>query len=73
VPATGLTFDIGPGDIFWIKKIENNPLFLDDLGYGSKSFPIPSDLTPGTKYVQGATRKGSYWGKTNRVTVDIVP
>jgi predicted outer membrane repeat protein len=72
VPATGITFDIGPGDIFWIKKINRPPLHLDEFGYGVQDFPVPTDITPGTKYLQGATNRADYWAKTNQVTIDII-
>ena len=67
VPAIGLTFDIGPGDIHTAKGISEDPLFTDEYGFGVKDFQLPSELVvPGTKYVQGATKKGSLWAKTSR-------
>jgi len=72
VPATGLTFDIGPGGIHMIKKITGSPLYLDAYGYGVKNFPIPPDTIPGVKFIQGATCKsGRFWAKTNRESVIV--
>jgi len=71
VPATGLTFDVGPDNIHLVKKIAADPLNLDEYGYGSVDVYLPLNIPPGTRYIQGATRIEQFWGKTNRITLVI--
>jgi probable HAF family extracellular repeat protein len=64
---TGLTFDIGPGDMHWIKRIFEPPIKLDEKGIGTIDFYLPSGMAlPGEKYLQGATRSSGLWCKTDR-------
>jgi hypothetical protein len=66
LPASGLTYDIGPGDLHMAKRIVDDPYHLDAYGYGSRDFRIPNSTPPGMKYIQATTKMNAYWAKTNR-------
>jgi len=71
LPASGLTYDVGPGNLRLVKKIAMEPLNLDDFGYGTKDFQLPAQVSSGTKYIQGTTKMNAYWSKTNFETFVI--
>jgi hypothetical protein len=66
IPAAGLMLDIGPGDVHVAKGFNETPLQLGGLGYGTVTFTLPADVTPGTKYIQAVTMSGGIWAKTNQ-------
>ena len=70
-PFGGLTLDIGPGDLHPVKMLGQAPLYLDNLGYGIKSFTLPHDVTPGVKYLQAITKADESWAKSNFVTFTV--
>jgi len=65
LPASGLTYEVGPGDLHLAKKIIADPVNLDEWGYGTKDFQIPGGTSSGTKYIQATTKNNAYWAKTN--------
>ena len=71
LPASGLTYDIGPGDIHMVKRLSKDPLYLDEYGYGTKDFRIGNQVSSGVKYIQGTTKMNAFWGKTNRESFEI--
>jgi hypothetical protein len=73
LPASGLTYDVGPGNIHLVKKIASEPLHLDEYGYGAKDFQLPESISNGTKYIQGTTKMNAFWAKTNWDTFVISP
>jgi len=72
LPASGLTYDVGPGDLHICKKIVADPVNLDEYGYGDKDFQLPGGVSSGIQYIQGTTKLNAFWGKTNQDTF-IVP
>ena len=72
LPASGLTYDIGPGDLHMVKKIVKDPLHLDQFGYATKDYKIPNVTGSGLKYIQSTTKMNAYWAKTN-CAVFVVP
>jgi hypothetical protein len=72
LPASGLTYDVGPGDLHLVKKIAQEPLYLDSFGYGVKDFQLPQHVSSGIKYIQGTTKRNAFWAKTNQETF-VVP
>jgi hypothetical protein len=72
LPASGLTYDVGPGNLKLVKKIADDPVNLDEFGFGSKDFQLPATVSSGTKYIQGTTKLNAFWAKTNFETF-IVP
>jgi hypothetical protein len=71
LPASGLTYDIGPGDLHMVKRLGKEPLYLDEFGYGTTDFRIGNQVPSGTKYIQGTTKMNAFWGKTNRDTFEV--
>jgi endonuclease I len=72
LPASGLTYDVGPGNLHLAKKVGEAPLHLDVYGFGMKDFQLPAQVSSGTKYIQGTTKMNAYWAKTN-VDTFVVP
>jgi hypothetical protein len=72
LPASGLTYDVGPGDLHMAKRLGKEPLHLDDFGFGTADFKIGNQVTPGLKYIQGTTKMNAFWAKTNR-EIFVVP
>jgi hypothetical protein len=72
LPASGLTYDVGPGNLKLVKKIAEDPVNLDEYGYGTKDFQLPVTVSSGTKYIQGTTKMNAFWAKTNFDTF-VVP
>jgi predicted O-methyltransferase YrrM len=73
VADTGLTFDIGPGDLHVIKGLNEAPLYLDSSGRGRIAFKLPGHLSAGRIYIQGVTENRAFWDKTNRAVFEIPP
>jgi uncharacterized repeat protein (TIGR01451 family) len=73
LPASGLTYDVGPGNLHLVKKMAADPLHLDDFGYAFKDFQLPGSMGSGTKYIQATTKRNAYWAKTNFTTFVINP
>jgi hypothetical protein len=71
LPASGLTYDVGPGDLHMAKKIGESPLNLDEWGFAEKDFQLPGGVSSGTKYIQGTTKLNAFWAKTNYSTFVI--
>jgi hypothetical protein len=65
LPASGLTYDVGPGNIHMVKKVAEAPLNLDEFGYGIKDFQLPESVASGEKYIQATTKMNAFWAKTN--------
>jgi len=65
LPASGLTYDVGPGNLHICKKMGKEPLHLDEWGYGEEDFQLSSGVASGIKYIQGTTKLNAYWAKTN--------
>ena len=72
LPASGLTYDVGPGNLHLAKKMVDDPVNLDEFGYGTKDFQLPAHVSSGTKYIQATTKMNAFWAKTNFETF-IVP
>jgi hypothetical protein len=72
LPASGLTYDVGPGYLKLVKKVGEEPLYLDAFGYGTKDFDLPAQVSSGEKYIQGTTKMNAFWAKTNCETF-VVP
>jgi hypothetical protein len=72
LPASGLTYDVGPNNLHLVKKIVDDPVNLDEFGYGSKDFQLPGTMSSGTKYIQATTKMNAFWAKTNFETF-IIP
>jgi hypothetical protein len=66
IPPADISMDVGPGDLYIIKKMGGKPYLLDEFGFGTKNFPIPSGAPGGPKYIQGLTKSNAYWAKTNQ-------
>ena len=73
LPASGLTYDVGPANIHLVKKIAADPLHLDEYGYAYKDFLLPDPMGSGTKYIQATTKMNAFWAKTNFDTFVINP
>jgi len=71
LPASGLTYDVGPGDLHMVKKIASEPLHLDQFGYGTSDYKIPNATSAGLKYIQSTTKVNAFWAKTNQETFTI--
>jgi hypothetical protein len=65
LPASGLTYDVGPGNLHLVKKVAADPLHLDEYGYAYKDFKLPDTMGSGTKYIQATTKMNAFWAKTN--------
>ena len=72
LPASGLTYDIGPGDLHMAKRFVSDPVHLDAFGYGNGDFRLGDNVSSGIKYIQATTKMNAYWAKTNRETF-IIP
>jgi len=72
LPASGLTYDVGPANLHLVKKIMAEPLNLDEFGFGVKDFQLPGQISSGIKYIQGTTKLNAFWAKTNQGSF-IVP
>jgi len=72
LPASGLTYDVGPGNMHLVKKVAAEPVNLDEFGYGTIDFQLPAQVSSGTKYIQGTTKMNAFWAKTNFETF-VVP
>jgi len=72
LPASGLTYDVGPANLHLVKKMGEDPLHLDEYGYGAKDFQLPDHVSSGTKYIQGTTKMNAFWAKTGQGTF-VVP
>ena len=66
VPVTGKTWDLGPGDLHMAKKIVAEPVNLDEYGYGTYDFQLPTHISSRTKHIQSGTKANAAWGQTEQ-------
>jgi len=72
LPASGLTYDVGPNNIHMAKKVGEDPYNLDEFGYASKDFQLGPTVKAGLKYLQATTKMNAYWAKTAQDTFTVV-